>query len=132
MGKQAKKIELKSPDTFSLIAIYTVNNDYRLAWLLNNVLNLQIQREDYSGEIELSLFSDRNSLAPIHFLLIENTPEVVKLFPNYEQVNYFLKVSNATEEQIQEAVGKIRKTESVSACSVLKANAKLLKFVSRL
>ena len=130
MIKKSKKFKLEYADMHCLLAIYTVNSDYRLAWLLNVALDIQMQREENTDEI--SLFSDRKSIAPIQFMLISNKQHIKRLFPQYEQVDYFFKIFNASNELIVEIVAKINQLELVSACSILREDAKLMKALNRL
>lgn len=132
MGKKIKKVELKLPDNYCVLAIYTALTDYRLAWHLNNTLGLHIQREKVSDNDVFSVYSDRNTLSPLHFMLIENNAEFKRAFPTYEQVNFFLKISNVNSEQIQGYIQSIRQIETVTTCALMKENVRLLKILNRL
>ncbi|MDR1054716.1 MAG: IPExxxVDY family protein [Prevotellaceae bacterium] len=132
MGKQIKKIKLQLPDVYCLLAVYTVNKDYQLAWLLNAELGLHLQREVQPVGTFFSLYSDRESLHPLQFMLIANNSECRRLFSQYEQIDYFFKVSNATNEQLSTIMGKIRQIDSVITCTRMDDEAKLLKIFNRL
>lgn len=133
MSKQIKrKVELKSSDTHCLLSIYTVNEDYRLAWLLNEALGLHMQRDRLNNGLDVSLFSDRNTLIPYHFTLISNKKELIQLLPQYEQINFFLKISNIDGTKAHEIINKIRHIESVTACSIMDEDSKLLKIINKL
>ena len=108
-------------DSFILMAIHCTLEDYRLAYILNSLLNLKLKRKDCDldvGEAKYSFFEWEDSSQLITWTLLSNicrieerTKEgdkslfnnrqnIVKtynLVPEHKTSNYFLKISQQTE-----------------------------------
>ena len=111
---------------YSLIAIHTTLEDYRLAYFINQRLHVnlnksikEIQITDKEGEVKISRFYYYEKKKDISWDLIQNINEVIQqkkednkgLFTNFElevakkvyiitefkKVNYFLKIENSED-----------------------------------
>ncbi|MAM19538.1 MAG: hypothetical protein CME35_11265 [Gramella sp.] len=114
-------------DFFNLIAIYSSLEGFKMAYFLNKYLDLKLQRErrdiDFNhGEIEAAyaLFAHKDPSCPVIFHLVANKfkgepkrilssgslfaeeevrPQEVYLVPEYNKVDYFLKVSEEMQQK---------------------------------
>ncbi len=108
-------------DSFILIAIHCTLEDYRLAYILNNLLNLKLKRIDNDldiAEAKYSFFEWEDSNQLITWTLLsnicrieqrtnedkeslftsrENIVRTYNLVPEHKTSNYFLKISQQTE-----------------------------------
>ncbi|MEO8255525.1 MAG: IPExxxVDY family protein [Flavobacterium sp.] len=112
---------------YSLIAIHTSLEDYRLAYFINQKLNVnlnksnkEIQITDKEGEVYFSRFHYFEKKKEISWDLIQNINEVIQkqkkednqslfsnfnievakkvyMLPEFKKVNYFLKIENTEE-----------------------------------
>lgn len=112
---------------YSLIAIHTTLEDYRLAYFINQKLNVnlnksnkEIQITDKEGEVYFSRFHYFEKEKEISWDLIQNINEVIQkqkkednqslfsnfnievakkvyMLPEFKKVNYFLKIENTEE-----------------------------------
>ncbi|MCF6294703.1 MAG: IPExxxVDY family protein [Flavobacteriaceae bacterium] len=109
-----------SDDTYSLIAIHCTIDDYRVAYLLNQYLNIKLRRklQDLDFKYTDSLYSiyeweDKNQLITWNLVsnvcikeedsltstgsLFKSQDKIIRmhnLIPEYKKVNYFLKINN--------------------------------------
>ncbi len=109
-----------SDDTYSLIAIHCTIDDYRVAYLLNQYLNIKLTRklQDLDFKYTDSLYSiyeweDNNQLITWNLVsnvcrkeedsltstgsLFKSQNKIIRthnLIPEYNKVNYFLKINN--------------------------------------
>jgi hypothetical protein len=109
-----------SDDTYSLIAIHCTIDDYRVAYLLNQYLNIKLTRkpQDLDFKYTNSSYSiyeweDKNQLITWNLVsnvcrkeedsltstgsLFESQNKIIRvhnLIPEYKKVNYFLKINN--------------------------------------
>ena len=112
---------------YSLIAIHTTLEDYRLAYLINQRLHVklnksikEIQITDKEGEVHFSRFHYYEKKKDISWDLIQNINEVIQqkkednqnlftnfdievakkvyMLPEFKKVNYFLKIENSEED----------------------------------
>lgn len=108
-------------DSFKLIAVHCTIEDYRLAYILNSLLNLQLKRIDCDldvGKAKYSFFEWEDSSQLITWTLLsnicrieqrtkeegkslfnnrENIVRTYNLVPEHKTSNYFLKISQHTE-----------------------------------
>ena len=108
-------------DSFNLIAIHCSLEDYRLAYILNNLLNLKLNRNDNDldvAEAKFPFFEWEDSNQLITWTLIsnicrieqrtnenkgslfttrENIVRTHNLIPEHKTSNYLLKISHQTE-----------------------------------
>jgi len=111
---------------YSLIAIHTALEDYRLAYFINQKLHVnlnksikEIQITDKEGEVHFSRFHYYEKKKDISWDLIQNINEVilqnknvnqglftnfdievakkVYMIPEFKKVNYFLKIENSED-----------------------------------
>lgn len=111
---------------YSLIAIHTSLEDYRLAYFINQKLHVnlnksikEIQITDKEGDVQFSRFHYYEMKKDISWDLIQNVNEVilekkqdkqslfsdfeidvvkkVYMIPEFKKVNYFLKIENSEE-----------------------------------
>ena len=112
---------------YSLIAIHTTLEDYRLAYFINQKLHVnlnksikEIQITDKEGEVHFSRFHFYEKKKDISWDLIQNINEIIQLkeednqslftnftievakkvfmLPEFKKVNYFLKIENSEED----------------------------------
>ena len=112
---------------YSLIAIHTTLEDYRLAYFINQKLHVnlnksdkEIQITDKDGEVHFSRFHYYEKKKDISWDLIQNINEIIQLkeednqslftnfsievakkvfmLPEFKKVNYFLKIENSEED----------------------------------
>ena len=111
---------------YSLIAIHTTLEDYRLAYFINQRLHVnlnksikEIQITDKEGEVHFSRFHYYEKKKDISWDLIQNINEVIQqkkednqglftnfelevakkvyMIPEFKKVNYFLKIENSED-----------------------------------
>ena len=111
---------------YSLIAIHTTLEDYRLAYFINQRLHVnlnksikEIQITDKEGEVHFSRFYYYEKKKDISWDLIQNINEVIQqkkednkglftnfelevakkvyIIPEFKKVNYFLKIENSED-----------------------------------
>ena len=111
---------------YSLIAIHTTLEDYRLAYFINQRLHVnlnksikEIQITDKEGEVHFSRFHYYEKKKEISWDLIQNINEVIQqkkednqglftnfelevakkvyMIPEFKKVNYFLKIENSED-----------------------------------
>ncbi|WP_281636962.1 IPExxxVDY family protein [Flavobacterium marginilacus] len=112
---------------YSLIAIHTTLEDYRLAYFINQKLHVnlnksikEIQITDKEGEVHFSRFHYYEKKKDILWDLIQNINEVIQqkkednqslftnfdievakkvyMIPEFKKVNYFLKIENSEDD----------------------------------
>ena len=109
-----------SDDTFSLMAIHCAIEDYRIAYLLNQYLNINLRRKpqdlDFkyiAASYSIYEWKDRNQLITWNLVsnvckkeedslistgsLFKSQNKIIRihnLIPEYKKVNYFLKIDN--------------------------------------
>ena len=112
---------------YSLIAIHTSLEDYRLAYFINQRLHVnlnksdkEIQINDKDGEVHFSRFHYYEKKKDISWDLIQNINEIIQqkeennqslftnftievakkvyMLPEFKKVNYFLKIENSEED----------------------------------
>ena len=125
-------------DSFVLIAIHCTLEDYRLAYILNNLLNLKLKRVDNDldiAEAKYSFFEWEDSNQLITWTLLSNICRIEKrtnedeesLFTNRENIvrmynlvpehktsNYFFKISQQAEFfNEQDVIDKLLSTPQI-------------------
>jgi len=128
-------------DVYSLLAIHCDTEDYRLAYLLNQYLSINLKRcandldfkyttalysiyewEDHNKETMWNLIEnifkrEEESLASSGSLF-NTSSKIIKTFnliPEYKKVNYFLKIENDNNIDIKIIINKIQKIPQVVA-----------------
>ena len=127
-------------EIYSLLAIHCTLNDYRIAYLLNKYLNINLKRyvydldfeytsasysiyewEDLNGQTMWNLVSnickkEEDSIVSTGSLF-DASSKVIKsynLIPEYKNVNYFLKIENDENKvNMKSIISKIQKIPQV-------------------
>lgn len=124
-------------DDYALIGIHTALEDFKLAYLLNNVLNTRFNRADFSLDFDkkssvasFSIYNYNNEKYDFDWYLISNsykeefeehtgmlalsTETISYLIPEKKRVDYFLKiVGDYSLEFIADTVNKINQLNQV-------------------
>lgn len=124
-------------DDYALIGIHTALEDFKLAYLLNNVLKTQFKRADFSLDFDkksnvatFSIYSYNNEKYDFEWYLISNshseeledhtgllalnTETISYLIPEKKRVDYFLKiVGDYHLDFIEETVKRINSLSQV-------------------
>lgn len=130
---------------YVLIAIHTSLEDYRLAYFINQKLQINLSKSENEiqinvkeGETNFSRFFYQNIEKEISWNLIQNKNEVIQqkkdniqnlfsnltlevltkvfLLPEYKKVDYFLKIENIEETQnIDKVQTELNKIDTISA-----------------
>ena len=131
--KQRKTVKLivDHDFQFSLLGISSHENDYRLSWVLNNLLKtkltrtgpLSIRKDKNSDLMQFSVshFSDDECFLSIH--LISNRSSDGYLFDVYKNLDFFLKISGEDyEEQSKMILEKLKASPDISFALLLDLN----------
>lgn len=127
-------------DDYSLLAIHCTLEDYRIAYLLNQFLNINLERYEYDLDFEYtsasySIYEWEDYKTQTMWNLISNickkeedsiistgslfdaSSKVIKsynLIPEYKNVNYFLKIENDENKvNMKSIISKIQKISQV-------------------
>lgn len=123
MSKKKKhNLSIDEEETFDLVGISSHHQDYRLAWNLNEVLDIHLERADENFEVyskkgaHLSshpyfYFKDDENL--ITFYLIKNKYEGKFLIPEKPMIDYFLCILENYLWELKEICEKIKRGSSV-------------------
>jgi len=133
MNPKKIKLEEKSYD-FVVFAIVTAEDDYHIVWCLNNILSLNLIREEHpmlkkevAAGKNISYFTYKNEDVNIEYALIGNKYDEFRLFPQLATTDFVLKISgNLTNEQINEIASAIRSVKEITACINLNVKKTLL------
>ena len=123
MAKKKKHVlVIEQSFDFDMIGICSHHNDYRLAWGINDKMNLCLTKsaEDYiitnrKGEI-LSIHSmyeyidEENRL---EYYLVRNKNSGKYLIPEKSGIDFFLFLNNNLVFEVDEVIGKLRSVTSV-------------------
>lgn len=114
------KLEFDYDYDFFLIGIFCHHKDYRLAWMLNKYLELDLSKsKDYimfnkEQEQKFSMYVDYIDNQELYYYLISNRGENGLLIPERKDVDYFLMVDGLIETSKKgELVRKIRELNEV-------------------
>ncbi len=137
--------EISEYDDFFLIGILSALEDYQLAFQLNRLLSLNLEKDDdYISDNHLfSMFCSQNEIENIEVKLLENkiniTNETVQdfgmfsiktveqkfVFPELNKINFLLKVSYENKNKTNKYIEKLQKTNFIS--TVIKIDLKGIK-----
>lgn len=123
MAKQKKHIlSFEQAYDFDLIGLCTHHNDYRLAWSINEVLQLQLSKslEDYQvinkkGQ-EVSThpyFSYKDEESMTEYFLIKNADKGKFLIPEKPSIDYFLFVYENHLINPEDLIKQLRESNSI-------------------
>lgn len=137
---------------YSLIAIHTTLEDYRLAYFINQRLHVnlnksikEIQITDKEGEVHFSRFHYYEKKKDISWDLIQNINEVIQqkkednqslftnfdlevakkvyMIPEFKKVNYFLKIENSEDNtNLLEIQSELNSIDQIAANYIVDIN----------
>jgi hypothetical protein len=133
MSKQKRHVlSLETSVDFELIGICSHHSDYRLAWGINKILELELTKSEEPFVIQ----SKKGTIVSQHsfhvfidevdhmeWYLIKNKSEGKFLIPEKNQIDYFLILRENILHELDELVEKIRESNSVMAAYVFEAGA---------
>lgn len=131
MSKQKRHVlSLETSVDFELIGICSHHSDYRLAWGINKILELQLTKSEEPFVIQ----SKKGTIVSQHsfhvfidevdhmeWYLIKNKSEGKFLIPEKNQIDYFLILRENVLHDLDDLVEKIRESNSVMAAYVYEA-----------
>lgn len=133
MSKQKRHVlSLETSVDFELIGICSHHSDYRLAWGINKILELELTKSEEPFVIQskkgtivsqhsFHVFMDE--VDHMEWYLIKNKSEGKFLIPEKNQIDYFLILRENILHELDELVEKIRESNSVMAAYVFEAGA---------
>ena len=137
---------------YSLIAIHTTLEDYRLAYFINQKLHVnlnksikEIQITDKEGEVHFSRFHYYEKKKDVSWDLIQNINEVIQqnkqdnqglftnfdievakkvyMIPEFKKVNFFLKIENSeVDTNLLEIQKELNSIEQIAANYIVDIN----------
>lgn len=113
---------------FDLLAISAHLKDYRLCWLLNSSLGLDLQRDaDYelkneAGTALFSFFSFTDEENDVSIYLLANRSENGMLIPEKKQTDYFLLIKNDLGETYADLSSKIKTLPNILVVQAVDPN----------
>lgn len=116
------KITLPGENDFWLIGIASHDNDYRLAWSINNNLHLSLVKADnvliyhdkYKQEISLSFYVQEVPDQGLAFRLFANRGDNFFLLEDFKNIDYFLKIDGIiTESRYHELLELLRRIDVI-------------------
>ena len=119
MQKKVHKLKDIYPEEFRVVAIAAHQSDYRLSWALNQKLGWELQRSD---DLELANKSGDKQHFPTYvyqgpgnqsFYLVANKSQTGFLFPSMTNIDFLLKAVDATAEDVDLIIRKIRQIDFV-------------------
>ena len=133
MSKQKRHVlSLETSVDFELIGICSHHSDYRLAWGINKILELELTKSDEPFVIQ----SKKGTIVSQHsfhvfidevdhmeWYLIKNKSEGKFLIPEKNQIDYFLILRENILHDLDDLVEQIRESNSVMAAYVFEAGA---------
>lgn len=133
MSKQKRHVlSLETSVDFELIGICSHHSDYRLAWGINKILELELTKSDEPFVIQ----SKKGTIVSQHsfhvfidevdhmeWYLIKNKSEGKFLIPEKNQIDYFLILRENVLHDLDDLVEQIRESNSVMAAYVFEAAA---------
>jgi hypothetical protein len=133
MSKQKRHVlSLETSVDFELIGICSHHSDYRLAWGINKILDLELTKSEEPFVIQ----SKKGTIVSQHsfhvfidevdhmeWYLIKNKSEGKFLIPEKNQIDYFLILRENVLHDLDEVVERIRESNSVMAAYVFEAES---------
>lgn len=133
MSKQKRHVlSLETSVDFELIGICSHHSDYRLAWGINKILDLELTKSEEPFVIQ----SKKGTIVSQHsfhvfidevdhmeWYLIKNKSEGKFLIPEKNQIDYFLILRENVLHDLEELVERIRESNSVMAAYVFEAES---------
>lgn len=134
-------LSLDAEIDFELIGICSHHSDYRLAWGINRLLEINLTKSEESfciygkkGGIQSAhsyhMFQDE--LNHLEWYLIKNKAEGKFLIPEKNQIDYFLILRENSVYELEDVIEKIRESNSVMAAYIFEPStlpsAELIQF----
>ena len=133
MSKQKRHVlSLETSVDFELIGICSHHSDYRLAWGINKILDLELTKSEEPFVIQ----SKKGTIVSQHsfhvfidevdhmeWYLIKNKSEGKFLIPEKNQIDYFLILRENVLHDLDKLVERIRESNSVMAAYVFEAES---------
>ena len=119
-----KKVKLTyKPDyDFVLIGISSHENDYKLAWSINNLLNINLSKKEdlcvfnkkYSETHSFSVFSHNDETSLILYNLISNRCENGFLIQEFNKFDFFIQIyGGVSDKKITEMLTELKKDNNI-------------------
>ncbi|MNU77427.1 hypothetical protein D3C71_670050 [compost metagenome] len=133
MSKQKRHVlSLETSVDFELIGICSHHSDYRLAWGINKILELELTKSEEPFVIQSkkgavvsqhSFHVYLDELDHVEWYLIKNKSEGKFLIPEKNQIDYFLILRENILHELEDIVERVRESNSVMAAYVFEASA---------
>ena len=102
MGKRVVyKVKIEE-STFFVAAINSTEDDYRLAWLLNNLLKIGLVRTEHITPLSnqnFPVFFYHDEVGAISYTLVANKTSGTYLAPQLKNIDYLFKISGTLTEE---------------------------------
>ena len=109
-----KIIKITVKNNFQIIGIIDNLTDFKLVWLLNNILNINLIKSD--KDYKFSVFEAETE--NFRITLIENKLEEKLLFREIKEISFILKISAETSK-VDEIVKKIKSSQKINFAMIL-------------
>jgi hypothetical protein len=123
--KKILKLQVDNEIRFSLIGISSHENDYRLVWAINNLLDFSFSRIDdlvvhqakTGTDLEFSRYIYTDEDTGITYSLISNRCDNGFLFAEIRNLDFLVKMNGEINNKgILDLVKKLKASEVISAC----------------
>lgn len=134
MAKE-KHLKYKAEQEFDLIAISAREDAYRLSWVINNTLDINLQRAGHLNIWEEKLenpqqfvyYQYNKSTSQIVYRLISNKSETGFLSPAHKGFDYFLQLINIQKLKIDDITKKLMSQSDILAVKEIEKIQRSLK-----
>lgn len=145
--KKNTKIDYEIKEKIKIIGIVTPEKDYKLSWLINNLLDIQLKRSDIEIANQLIKSNENKSISSfligysyidevkyLKFFLFKNKNENNIILKNLKNFDYFFIVYGIfSDEYTVEVVNKIKNLKPIIASYLLdNLNKNDLKIINKL
>ncbi|TVR41702.1 MAG: IPExxxVDY family protein [Bacteroidia bacterium] len=122
------KLKIEQIHDFKTVGIFSTQKDYRLCWLLNKTLNLDLKRIDdflhsphnQNTPSSFPLFYQEIPRLMLRYFLLNNRSKEGLLFPEPKNLDYLLLLDKPSEQHdIDALIKKIRSVPMVQAAYLL-------------
>jgi hypothetical protein len=122
-----KRLQYKPKPDFTLIAIATSEDAYRLSWLINQAAGIRLTRieplkiwhESLENPGEFLCYQYTNASDVIVYRLIANRSDSGFLEMKFKQFDFFLQCFDMSEQQTQELLNKIKGEKDILMTSLI-------------
>lgn len=130
------KLEVPTELDFDLIGVSCHQQDYKLCWHLNQLLNIALSKEE---DVYLNIqnkrsqhsyftFDDKENFMFIELFKNKGLPQ--HLIPDYQNVDYFIKFNNNSQYNLDDLVKQIRSLDCI--LTAVKLDPEDLKYAENL